>query len=605
MKKKTLIVDAAYQEETRIVVMENGILQDFERESDSIKKIKGNIYLAKINKVEQSLQSAFIDYGSDKNGFLSFSDIHPCYYQISEEERKEIESIESEIENNDRDHERKRSEDNDEIIKTGAFFSAEEDLEKGKSNERIYKKYNIQDVIKVGQLIPVQATKEERGNKGAAMTTYISLAGRYCVLMANTKNKGGISKKIENFQQRKDLREVLNTISFDSEQSIIVRTSGVSQSAQSIKNDYDYLNKIWTTIQDISKKNKQPCFIHAEDDITRKTIRDNYSSISEIIIEGKNLYADIKAFIENTSGSNKIVKLHSERIPIFNKYKIEQQLKKLYEKESNLPSGGSIVLDQTEALVAIDVNSGKATQNSSVEETAFKTNIEAANEIARQLKLRDLAGLVVIDFIDMYEQKHRRMVEKELRDALKNDRSRIQIGKISPFGLLEISRQRTRAGFFETIADPCKNCSGTGYVKSVEIVALDILRAVRYSCNDKNVKVIQIQTSGEVISYMMNYKIKDILKTEKNYNIHIMVNYDPSISTREFTLKKKNSLSKEERVRLNAENLTGEVNKLNIKRNEVDEEGYYRKNKFKNKRRAKKEEPKKKSLLSRIFRISK
>lgn len=602
MKKKTLIVDAAYQEETRIVVMKDGILQDFERESDSIKKIKGNIYLAKITKVEQSLQSAFIDYGGDKNGFLSFSDIHSCYYQISDEERKKIEDIESEIDQDDYSHEYKNHDENNETITTGVF-STEDETEKVKSNEKIYKKYNIQDVIKVGQLIPVQVIKEERGNKGAAVTTYISLAGRYCVLMANTKNKGGISKKIENFQHRKELKEVLNTISFDNEQSVIVRTAGVGQSAQSIKNDYEYLNKIWNTIKDISKKTKEPCFIHAEDDITRKTIRDNYSSISEIIIEGKNLYEDIKAFIENTSGDNKIVKLHSDRIPIFNKYKIEQQLKKLYEKESNLPSGGYIVLDQTEALVAIDVNSGKATQNNSVEETAFKTNIEAANEIARQLKLRDLAGLVVIDFIDMYEQKHRRMVEKELRDALKNDRSKIQIGKISPFGLLEISRQRIRAGFFETIADPCKNCSGTGYVKSAEIVALDILRAVRYSCHDRNVKVIQINTSGEVISYMLNYKIQDILKTEKNYNIHIMVNYDSSIASSEFTLKKRRSLSKEERKKMNYENITGEINKMDIKREEIYEENQHKRNKFKNKRGPRKEEVKKQSFFSKIFRI--
>lgn len=590
MKNKTIIIDAAHREETRVAVLENGILQDFDREAIAIKQIKGNIYYARVTRVEASLQACFVDYGSDRHGFLPFSDIHPDYYNISESEKqkireatqptKSVEEDENLPQNPSSKNDDSKGEDEDEAITTGTYSVEDETAGYRGNIHSIYKRYNIQDVIKPGQFILVQVAKEERGNKGASMTTYISIAGKYCVLMTNTPNKGGVSKKVDNFRDKKILRSILSEINVPLEQSVIIRTAGVGKKPEEIRRDYEYLNRLWENIKEASASSNSPTFIHAEDDVIRRCIRDVYNEqVSEVIVEGGDAFETVTNFVKLTMpGAPNNIKAHDERIPVFNKYKVEQQINALYEKQINLPSGGSIVIDHTEALVAIDVNSGRATKESGVEETAFNTNLEAVKEIARQLRLRDLAGLVVIDFIDMYDQKHRRNVERALRDELQNDRARIQLGRISAFGLLEMSRQRLGASFFETITEPCKHCAGTGYVRSVEISAVSILRNIRHTCADKQAGVIYVYTNAETISYMLNYKKNDIISTENNYGIHIFMHQSDDVGATGFNIKKRKSLSDEEKREIEMQVTTGKVNQLGLERDYLDDSIEYNDN---------------------------
>ena len=581
MTKITITIDGAHREETRIAVLDgSGKLLDFDRSALAIKQIKGNIYLAKVTRVEPSLQACFVDYGSDRHGFLPFADIHPDFYQISEVERQKLRELNiSQPQKNEDDDlvnlpnsaNVKNQEDEgseDESITTGAYSVEDELSGYGGNIYNIHKRYNIQEVIKPGQLIIVQVGKEERGNKGASMTTYISIAGKYCVLMANTPNKGGVSKKVDNFRDRKILRSILSEINIGNDRSVIIRTAGVGKKPEDIKRDCEYLNRLWDTIKETCTNSKAPSFIHAEDDIIRRCIRDIYNeNVSEVIVEGKESFDIVTNFVKLTMpNAPQNIKLHEDRVPIFNKYRVEQQISALYEKQIALPSGGSIVIDHTEALVAIDVNSGRSTKESGVEETAFTTNFEAVKEIARQLRLRDLAGLIVIDFIDMYDQKHRRNVERTLRDELQNDRARIQLGRISVFGLLEMSRQRLGASFFETITEPCKNCGGTGYVRSVEILAVSILRAIRHACADKQAGVIYIYATAETIAYIMNFKKYDIISTEKNYNVHIFLQPSEENGSQGFSIKKRKNLSDEERREIEMEVTTGKVNQLDIEK---------------------------------------
>ncbi len=585
---KTIIIDAAHREETRIAVLDDGILQDFDREAISIKQIKGNIYYAKVTRVEASLQSAFVDYGSDRHGFLPFSDIHPDYYQIPESERQKLRELNLNSENsqNKTDDEEenhpikttsekgeKDEEDSDASIVTGAY-SVEDETDTGYRGNiyNIYKRYQIQDVIKPGQLLLVQVSKEERGNKGASMTTYVSLAGKYCVLMSNTPNKGGVSKKVESFRDRKLLKSILNELNIPNDRSVIVRTAGVGKKPEDIKRDYDYLSRLWESIKQSSQSSKAPSFIHGEDDVIKRCIRDVYNEqVKEVIVEGAAAFEEVMNFSKLTMPTmTHNIKLHDERVPVFNKYRVEQQISALYEKQIQLPSGGTIVIDHTEALVAVDVNSGRSTKENNVEETAYNTNLEAAREIAKQLRLRDLAGLIVIDFIDMYDQRNRRNVERALRDELQNDRARIQLGRISVFGLLEMSRQRLGASFFETITEPCKHCNGTGYVRSVEILAVSILRSIRHACSDKQTGVIYIYASAQTIAYLMNFKKNEIISTEKNYNVHIFMHPSDDLGSNGFNIKKRKSLSDEERQELEMEVEVGKVNKLELEKSYFD-----------------------------------
>lgn len=593
MKNKTIIIDAAHREETRVAVLEDGILQDFDREAIAIKQIKGNIYLAKVTRVEASLQAAFVDYDGNRHGFLPFADIHPDYFQLSEPEKQKLRDLAKESQQpqkdedenypqaerergnggNRRDERREDDGDDNESFTVGSYSVEDETGGSYSGNiHNIHRKYSIQDVIKPGQLLLVQVTKEERGNKGASMTTYISLAGKYCVLMSNTPNKGGVSKKVDNFRDRKLLKATLNELNIPNDRSVIIRTAGVGKKPEDIKRDYDYLSRLWDSVKEASASSRAPSFIHAEDDVIKRCLRDVYNEeVSEVVVEGEKAFEEVTSFIKLTMpSSSDNVKFHDERIPVFNKYRVEQQISALYEKQVYLPSGGSIVIDHTEALVAIDVNSGRATKESRVEETAFHTNLEAVKEITRQLRLRDLAGLVVIDFIDMYDQKHRRNIERALRDELQYDRARIQLGRISVFGLLEMSRQRLGASFFETITEPCKHCNGTGYVRSVEILAVNILRAIRYACTDNQVGVVYVYTTPEVITYMMNFKKTEIFSTEKNYNVHIFMHQSDDVGSQGFTIKKRKSLSDDERREIEMEVVTGKVNQLGLEKSYLD-----------------------------------
>lgn len=577
MTNKLILIDAAHREETRVAVLENGILQDFDREAIAIKQIKGNIYLAKVTRVEQSLQAAFVDYGSDKHGFLPFGDIHPDYFQISAEEKQNLYNIVKDENQNDNEEEARSSnenldDDNKEVYNNN--YSVDDETEGYKGNiHTIHKRYNIQDVIKPGQKILVQCSKDERGNKGASMTSYISLAGKYSVLMANTPNKGGVSKKVENFRDRKLLRSILQDMNVPSDRSVIIRTAGVGKKPDEIVRDYEYLVRLWEKIKETSDSSKAPSFIHGEDDILKKSVRDIYNSeIKEVVVEGKEAFEAVLEFAEITSNEKiKNIKPYEERVPIFNKYRVEQQISALFEKQINLPSGGSIVIDHTEALVAIDVNSGKATKEASVEETAYNTNLEAAKEIAKQLRLRDLAGLVVIDFIDMYDQKNRRNIERTLRDQLQFDRARIQLGRISSFGLLEMSRQRLGVSFFETITQTCKACNGTGFVRSVEILAVSILRAIRRAGCDQQTGVIYVYTDANTITYMMNFKRNEILTAEKNYGVHIFMHNSEDIGGNGFTIKKRKKLSEDEKREIDMQIATGKVNELGLEKELMDD----------------------------------
>ena len=576
MTNNCIIIDSAHREETRIAVVDqNSKLLDFDRSAYSIKQIKGNIYLAKVMRVEQSLQACFVDYGSDRHGFLPFSDIHPKYFQVSDAEKQKI--LDSTVPQNTRqdDEEETNSyssqqKDEQESFAIGSYSLEEETAEHKDNNKsniyNIYKKYQLQDVIKTGQLVLVQAVKEERGNKGAFMTTYISIAGKYCVLMANTPNKGGVSKKIDNFRDRKILKAILNDINLPIDRSLIIRTAGVGKKPEDIKRDCEYLNRLWQNIQDSASSSTAPSFIHAEDDIIRRCIRDIYNEqIAEVVVEGEEAYQTVLDFAKLTMPNNKHnINLHNDRLPIFNKYRIEQQISALYEKKIALPSGGSLVIDNTEALVAIDINSGKSTKESGIEETAYNTNLEAVKEIAKQLRLRDLAGLIVIDFIDMEDQRNRRNIERSLRDELQNDRARIQMGRISSFGLLEMSRQRLGSSFFETITTPCQHCGGTGFVRSVEILVVSILRAIRHACADKQAGVIYVYTDAKTISHIINYKKNEIDLTEKNYNIYIFFHPSEENGVNGFNIKKRKNLSEEEKREFDMKIATGKVNKLNI-----------------------------------------
>ena len=542
-KNKKMLIDASHPEETRVVVIKDDKIEEFDYESATRKQLKGNIYLAKVTRVEPSLQAAFVDYGGNRHGFLAFSEIHPDYYQIPVADREALlreekdESAAEEEENGQEASPATGEENGEEAVDAVGAEDALEEVPERRPRKR-QRQYKIQEVIKRRQVMLVQVVKEERGNKGAALTTYLSLAGRYCVLMPNTARGGGISRKITDPKDRKRLKKIAQEIQVPEGMGLIIRTAGAQRTKAEIKRDFDYLLRLWENIRELTLKSTAPALIYEEGNLIKRAIRDLYSKdVSEILVEGEEAYREARAFMKMMMPSHaRNVKLYREPVPLFARYKVDQQLDSLFSPIAPLPSGGYLVINQTEALVSIDINSGKATKEHSIEDTALKTNLEAAEEIARQLRLRDLAGLIVIDFIDMEENKNNRAVERKLKEALKSDRARIQVGRISHFGLLEMSRQRLRQGMLENATRPCPHCYGTGLIRSVSSSALSVLRGIEEALTTNTHPALLVKCNPDVAFYILNEKRDHLTGLEHQYGVSIYIEPDRDIAPAAFEL---------------------------------------------------------------------
>lgn len=628
-----MLIDATHAEETRVVVVDGNKVEEFDFESENKRQLAGNIYLAKVTRVEPSLQAAFVDYGGNRHGFLAFSEIHPDYYQIpvadrealmaeeqayadamhakdEEDEKKpssrrpssrsksrsrtkaedlksgdavETKEVSTEIsgmetidlsepdeadtadvpegsspmervaetpveepqdgdsegdETDDHDDDRNDAAAKDSSIESVADDDDHEDIRPPRKPRP--RRYKIQEVVKVRQIMLVQVVKEERGNKGAALTTYLSLAGRYCVLMPNTARGGGISRKITNVTDRKKLKEIAAEIDVPKGAGLIVRTAGAKRTKAEIKRDYEYLQRLWEQIRELTLKSIAPAKIYEEGDLIKRSIRDLYNrEIDEVLVEGEGGYRIAKDFMKMIMPSHaKNVQHYVDTMPLFARFQVESYLAGMFNPVVQLRSGGYIVIGVTEALVAIDVNSGRATKEGSIEETATKTNLEAAEEVARQLRLRDLAGLIVIDFIDMDERKNNAAVEKRMKDRLKTDRARIQVGRISGFGLMEMSRQRLRPGMIEATTQPCPACHGTGLIRSDDNMALNILRQIEEEGVRRRSREVLVRCPIGIVNYLMNQKREHILQIETRYGLSVRVEGDAHLVSPDFTLEK-------------------------------------------------------------------
>ena len=606
-----MLIDARHPEETRVAVLKGNRIEEFDFESSDRKQIKGNIYLAKVTRVEPSLQAAFIDFGGNRHGFLAFSEIHPDYYQIPKEDREALlaeeaahAEEEAALRDEDEDDESARGNDGDDeygpgndgdggdeddldddggltevdtsemdeisTIEAGHVENGDDEAEeaeaetsgevasddsgeedggqseakprrqgrrrqrRGRSKEAddlrsrrmaLRRRYKIQDVIQRRQVLLVQVVKEERGNKGAALTTYLSLAGRYCVLMPNSSHGGGISRKINSASDRKRLKTIINEMDLPKSMGCIVRTAGLSRTKTEIKRDFDYLARLWDEMRETTLKSSAPTLIHSDSDLIKRAIRDIYNrDIEEVIVEGESGYKAAKDFMKLLMPSHaRRVKPFSEPVPLFQRYGAEDQLSAMYDPEVQLKSGGYIVINPTEALVSIDINSGRSTKEHGIEATALNTNLEAAREIARQLRLRDMAGLVVIDFIDMDHGSNVRKVEKAMKDALKHDRARIQVGRLSSFGLMEMSRQRLRTGVLEATTRQCPHCDGTGLVRTASSAGLSALRQIEDEAAKGKGNVITLYASTEAAVYLLNAKRSDLADIEALYRVRVEV----------------------------------------------------------------------------------
>ncbi len=697
---KKMLIDATHSEETRVVVVDGNKVEEFDFESENKRQLAGNIYLAKVTRVEPSLQAAFVDYGGNRHGFLAFSEIHPDYYQIPvadrealmEEERAYAESLKAREEEEERRPSRSRrksrahklrsddalesaepqiagmetidlsdqddtdesgvvgedapegmspmetvgetpveepsdkapeaddsgaggeaevesavavdpdsttetatetetgpamdpetvaatpaessgppdagpptdrdrqaeiaqdaaeeTHDDDETPQSIDAASKDSNIESVADEDDVLdlrpvrkprpRRYKIQEVVKVRQILLVQVVKEERGNKGAALTTYLSLAGRYCVLMPNTARGGGISRKITNAVDRKKLKNIASEIDVPAGAGLIVRTAGAKRTKAEIKRDYEYLQRLWEQIRELTLKSIAPAKIYEEGDLIKRSIRDLYNrEIDEVFVEGERGYRIAKDFMKMIMPSHaKNVKQYSESMPLFARYQVETYLGGMFNPTVQLKSGGYIVIGVTEALVAIDVNSGRATKENSIEETATKTNLEAAEEVARQLRLRDLAGLIVIDFIDMDERKNNAAVEKRIKDRLKSDRARIQVGRISGFGLMEMSRQRLRPGMIEATTQPCPACHGTGLIRSDDNMSLSILRQIEEEGTRRRSREVLVRAPVSIANFLMNAKREHIAQIELRYGLSVRVEGDVHLVSPDFTLEK-------------------------------------------------------------------
>ncbi|MDF0490878.1 ribonuclease E/G [Sphingomonas sp. H39-1-10] len=558
-----MLIDARHREETRVAVVKGNRIEEFDFESAERKQLKGNIYLAKVTRVEPSLQAAFVDYGGNRHGFLAFSEIHPDYYQIPREDREALLREEAEHaaqeaalraqqdaedeDYEDGDHEADDQEIDEDSVErfeddggvdaeaaaeeTGRRRSrgksqsddAVEDLRERRMNLR--RRYKIQDVIRRRQVLLVQVVKEERGNKGAALTTYLSLAGRYCVLMPNTSHGGGISRKISNAGDRKRLKSIMAELTLPPSMGCIVRTAGLQRTKVEIKRDFDYLARLWDGIRETTLQSSAPALVYADSDLMKRAIRDIYNrEIEEVIVEGDEGYRHAREFMKLLMPSHaRKVRHYSDPVPLFQRAGVEDQLSAMYHPVVQLKSGGYLVINPTEALVSIDINSGRSTREHNIEQTATATNLEAATEIARQLRLRDMAGLVVIDFIDMDHSSNVRKVEKAMKEALKNDRARIQVGRISSFGLMEMSRQRLRTGVLEASTRPCPHCEGTGFVRTASSAGLSALRLLEDEAARGRGSQLTLRASQEAAYYMLNRKRAELAEIEDRYGVTIEV----------------------------------------------------------------------------------
>ncbi len=582
-----MLIDARHPEETRVAVLKGNRIEEFDFESAEHKQIKGNIYLAKVTRVEPSLQAAFVDFGGNRHGFLAFSEIHPDYYQIpaadraallaeeqahaeeeaalrADEDQDDFESDEGddeeaphveEIDTSDKDHvatiedglvengdEDDEGEDSaivvDEEGEPGPRERRGRSRRQGRGQARakemdelrakrqaLRRRYKIQDVIQRRQVLLVQVVKEERGNKGAALTTYLSLAGRYCVLMPNSSHGGGISRKISSGTDRKRLKQIVSELTLPKSMGLIVRTAGLQRNKTEIKRDFDYLARLWDEIRERTLASSAPALIHSDSDLVKRAIRDIYNrEIEEVVVEGEGGYRAAKEFMKLLMPSHaRRVKQYADPVPLFQRYGAEDQLSAMYDPVVQLKSGGYLVINPTEALVSIDINSGRSTKEHGIEATALNTNLEAAREIARQLRLRDMAGLIVIDFIDMEYGSNIRKVEKAMKDALKNDRARIQVGRISGFGLMEMSRQRLRTGVLEATTRACPHCDGTGLVRTASSAGLSALRLIEDEAAKGKGSVITLYASTEAAVYLLNAKRDDLAEIEQRYGVKVEV----------------------------------------------------------------------------------
>ncbi|MFC3099574.1 ribonuclease E/G [Altererythrobacter lauratis] len=595
-----MLIDARHPEETRVAVLKGNRVEEFDFESAEHKQIKGNIYLAKVTRVEPSLQAAFVDFGGNRHGFLAFSEIHPDYYQIPAEDRakllaeeqaaaeeeaalraeeedeedgysadddldgsgvEEIDTSEKDdvatiedgqLANGDEDDDGGDNGSDDDAGTEGEDAEASDDGRKGRGRGRgrrqgkrgggassrakeiddvrakrqaLRRRYKIQDVIQRRQVLLVQVVKEERGNKGAALTTYLSLAGRYCVLMPNSSHGGGISRKISSGADRKRLKQIVAELNLPRSMGLIVRTAGLQRTKTEIKRDFDYLARLWDEIRERTLASSAPAMIHSDSDLIKRAIRDIYSrEIEEVVVEGAEGYRAARDFMKLLMPSHvRRVKAYSDPVPLFQRYGAEDQLSAMYDPVVQLKSGGYLVINPTEALVSIDINSGRSTKEHGIEATALNTNLEAAREIARQLRLRDMAGLVVIDFIDMEHSSNTRKVERAMKEALKNDRARIQIGRISGFGLMEMSRQRLRTGVLEASTRSCPHCDGTGLVRTASSAGLAALRLIEDEAAKGKGTIITLYASTEATIYLLNAKRADLTEIEQRYGVTVQV----------------------------------------------------------------------------------
>lgn len=689
-----MLIDASHQEETRVAIVDGNQVEDFDYESSSKKQLKGSIYLAKVTRVEPSLQAAFVDYGGNRHGFLAFSEIHPDYYQIpvadrealiaqeaaanadllededakeeepapkkrqrrrtrkqkpvgeeassvesaqdantdaegatksDSEENKEAkteekaesddnaaapetdanteevkkprkrkprtkaqatktdEAIVGEVSDNDdaADDEAQSeeevsddadSEESDDENANGSNSNPRTDEEEEEEEERLRirmakrlrYKYKIQEVIKKNQIILIQVVKEERGNKGAALTTYLSLPGRYCVLMPNTLHGGGVSRKIANVKDRKKLKSILSELNMPKGHACIIRTAGSDRTKVDIKRDYDYLKRMWEAIREHTLKSIAPSLIYEEGNLIKRSIRDLYTGdVSEILVEGESGFKTARDFMQMLMPTHvKKIKHYENPVPLFQRYQVENHLDSMYSPTAQLKSGGYIVINPTEALVSIDVNSGRATKEHNIEETAVKTNLEAAEEVARQLKLRDMAGLVVIDFIDMEDNRNNRAVERKMKECLKSDRARIQVGRISSFGLMEMSRQRLRVGVLESSTTACPHCEGSGLLRSVESQSLHILRIIEEEGMRAKNSQFTVYLPSTVAVYILNNKRHNLIDLEKRYDLSVTIAIDNDLTASAHRMDKSGKPSKTSQVRKESLALGNEITKV-------------------------------------------